>query len=93
MPSILVETGFITNPDEVKYLSSTEGQDLLASAIFRALRDYKNTIDKKSGVNTVYEEVIPTIQKDTSVMISFRIQIATSAKRKELKPENFKGGK
>ncbi len=27
MPSVLVETGFITNPDEEKYLVSEEGQD------------------------------------------------------------------
>jgi N-acetylmuramoyl-L-alanine amidase len=91
MPSILVETGFITNPDEVRFLSSPEGHDLIASAIFRALRDYKNTIDKKSGVTTNKEEIPPINQKDTSGMISFMIQITTSSKSKELKPENFKG--
>lgn len=50
MPSVLVELGFVTNPDEEKYLLSDQGQDYLASAIFRAFRDYKQTIDNRSGV-------------------------------------------
>ncbi|HJZ39359.1 MAG TPA: N-acetylmuramoyl-L-alanine amidase [Bacteroidales bacterium] len=49
MPGILVETGFITNPDEEQYLNSEEGQDLIASAIFRAFRDYKNIIETKTS--------------------------------------------
>ena len=51
MPSVLVETGFITNPAEEKYLNSKEGQDYLASSIFRACRDYLNEIDSKSGIS------------------------------------------
>lgn len=41
MPAILVELGFISNPAEARYLNSEYGQDILASAIFRAIRDYK----------------------------------------------------
>ncbi|MBE0668162.1 MAG: N-acetylmuramoyl-L-alanine amidase, partial [Bacteroidales bacterium] len=44
MPSVLVELGFITHPEEEKFLLSESGQDYLASAIFRAFRDYKNSI-------------------------------------------------
>lgn len=40
MPSVLVETGFLTNAYEERYLNSAKGQDLIASAIFRAFRDY-----------------------------------------------------
>jgi N-acetylmuramoyl-L-alanine amidase len=56
MPSVLIELGFITNKTEESYLTSEQGQDYLASAIFRAFRDYKHTIDSRSGVaakNTV----------------------------------------
>jgi N-acetylmuramoyl-L-alanine amidase len=42
MPAILVELGFITNKDEAKYLKSSRGHDLLASAIFRAVRSYRD---------------------------------------------------
>ena len=50
MPSVLTETGFITNPAEEKYLNSKQGQDYIASSIFRACRDYINEIDSKSGI-------------------------------------------
>jgi N-acetylmuramoyl-L-alanine amidase len=83
MPSVLVETGFITNPEEAKFLSSSEGQDLIASAIFRAFRDYKNTIDKKSSFSS--------LQNDTGGEISFMVQIATSSTSKDIAPENFNG--
>jgi N-acetylmuramoyl-L-alanine amidase len=46
MPAVLVETGFITNPKEAKYLTSDYGQSIIASAIFRAIRDYKEQFDK-----------------------------------------------
>ncbi len=50
MPSVLVELGYITNQEEENFLMSEQGQDYLASAIFRAFRDYKQTIDSRSGV-------------------------------------------
>jgi N-acetylmuramoyl-L-alanine amidase len=55
MPSVLVETGFITNPEEERYLNSKEGQEYIASAIFRASRDYINDVDKKSQISTSVE--------------------------------------
>jgi N-acetylmuramoyl-L-alanine amidase len=40
MPSVLCEVGFISNKSEEKYLNSARGQDITASAIFRAFRDF-----------------------------------------------------
>lgn len=48
MPSVLVEVGFLSNIEEEKYLASESGQDYLASAIFRAFRDYKEYIEGTS---------------------------------------------
>jgi N-acetylmuramoyl-L-alanine amidase len=39
MPSVLVELGFLTNPEEEDFLQSTDGKTFMASAIFRAFRD------------------------------------------------------
>lgn len=39
-PAILVETGFISNKDEELFLTSENGQSYMASAIYRAVRDY-----------------------------------------------------
>lgn len=40
MPSVLVELGFLTNPAEEDFLLSEQGKDYMASALFRAVRDY-----------------------------------------------------
>lgn len=46
MPSVLVETGFLTNPKDEKYLNNKNNQVLMASGIFRAIRDYKKEIEQ-----------------------------------------------
>jgi N-acetylmuramoyl-L-alanine amidase len=96
MPSILIELGFITNPTEEAYLNSKEGQDYLASSIYRACRDYLNEIDRKSGVssdnNDTDKEADTLMNNDLqSGEIFFMVQVKTSSSRTELKPENFKG--
>ena len=45
MPSVLIETGFLTNEEEEKYLNSEEGQNEIVEDIMRALRRYKNTLE------------------------------------------------
>jgi N-acetylmuramoyl-L-alanine amidase len=54
MPSVLVELGFLTNPAEARFLNSEQGQDYLASAVFRAIRDYKAQYEK--GIERVASE-------------------------------------
>jgi N-acetylmuramoyl-L-alanine amidase len=46
MPSVLVETGFLTSPNEAKYLTGDKGQDAMASAIFNAFRNYKFSVEE-----------------------------------------------
>lgn len=41
MPALLVELGFISNAQEAQFLNSDYGQSIMASAIFRAIRDTK----------------------------------------------------
>lgn len=45
-PAILVELGFLSNPSEARYMNSEYGQTILASAIFRAVRDFKQEYDR-----------------------------------------------
>lgn len=49
MPAVLVELGFVTNRSEAAFLASERGQDYLASAIFRAVRAYKEQYEKGLG--------------------------------------------
>jgi len=53
MPSILTEVGFLTNPEEEKFLGSEKGQKYMASALFRAMRSYK---DEAEGVVKKYDD-------------------------------------
>jgi N-acetylmuramoyl-L-alanine amidase len=52
MPSILIETGFITNPKEEDYLNSESGQNEVAENVFTAIKRYKATIESKQAPNT-----------------------------------------
>jgi N-acetylmuramoyl-L-alanine amidase len=45
MPAILVETGFITNYDDERYLNSEKGQQELAEAITNAIKHYKDDLE------------------------------------------------
>lgn len=52
MPSVLVEIGYLSNTKEAKELNSDKVQDYIASAIFRAFKDYKNEVESiKLGAN------------------------------------------
>jgi N-acetylmuramoyl-L-alanine amidase len=45
MPSILVETGFITNKQEEEYLNSNDGQQEIVGNIMSALHRYKRDLE------------------------------------------------
>lgn len=51
MPAILVELGFISNPAEERYMRSEYGQTIMASAIFRAIRDYRYKVTQTQSSN------------------------------------------
>ncbi|MEX0843708.1 MAG: N-acetylmuramoyl-L-alanine amidase [Balneolaceae bacterium] len=51
MPAVLVELGFISNPAEQRFLSSDYGQSIMASALFRAIRDYKIEFENRQAYN------------------------------------------
>jgi len=57
MPSVLIETGFLTNAEEEKYLNSNDGQDKIANSILRAFSSYKNWIEGKKGAEPKKEEI------------------------------------
>ncbi|MDB5124292.1 MAG: hypothetical protein JWP94_2421 [Mucilaginibacter sp.] len=46
MPAVLVETGYINNPDDEEYLNSDKGQDEIVDSIIRALKNYKDDVEQ-----------------------------------------------
>ena len=90
MPSILVECGFLTNPKEEEFLHTDIGQDYIASAIFRAFRSYKESIeieDTKTSQKEVKNDSI-FISKNEDIseeifnepQLLFKVQIGTFLK-------------
>lgn len=51
MPAVLVETGFIDNYDDERYLISEKGQQEIAESITRALIKYKDQVETRTTVN------------------------------------------
>ena len=45
MPSVLIETGFLSTPEEEEYLNSDDGQEEVAESIFEAFKLYKHNME------------------------------------------------
>ena len=80
MPSVLVETGFITNKSEGDYLNSVKGKKEVSKSIFEAIIDYKSSLNR----NVFLDDSEPENQ-DTSSKIFFKVQIAAGSKKIALK--------
>jgi N-acetylmuramoyl-L-alanine amidase len=52
MPSILVETGFISNPQEEDYLNSENGQNEIVRCVVQALKRYKYSLENQGAANS-----------------------------------------
>jgi N-acetylmuramoyl-L-alanine amidase len=94
MPSVLIETGYISNALEEKYLMSEEGQSVIASAIYRAFKDYKSTIEDRSN----FESSIQNVKKvkdnstgDNSSNVVFMVQITSGTNSVPLNSQLFEG--
>lgn len=89
MPSILIETGFITNIKEGKYLASKKGQRAIASTIADAVGAYKAKVFVADEAPTFAEESVPTQDKIIEG-VRFKVQLAASSRKLEAKSYNFK---
>ena len=47
MPAVLVETGFISNPDEEDYLNSEEGRQQICEVLVKSIKRYKYSLEKQ----------------------------------------------
>ncbi|HNQ28215.1 MAG TPA: N-acetylmuramoyl-L-alanine amidase [Aquaticitalea sp.] len=104
MPSVLIETGFITNKEEGAYLNSAKGKKEVSQSILNAIIDYKKVIDRNVGENIYSQSVTPNTAENVAVApdeiphtqdvypnIVFKVQIAAGSKELDPKPFNFNG--
>lgn len=90
MPSVLVEIGFLSNPSEENFLSSKEGQTYIASALFRAFRDYKNAYEKENIANGDSYENIGNKQDVDTDKIIFKVQIESRSRKVDNPSQHYK---
>jgi N-acetylmuramoyl-L-alanine amidase len=105
MPSVLIETGFLTNPNEEAFIGNAAGQEKMSNAMLKAFVKYKNAYEGK----TLTEDrvVIPqkpetkptssTVADSASAVqiglsdVFFTVQIVSSAEKLSLDAPKFKG--
>lgn len=61
MPAILIETGFITNHEDERYLNSEKGQQELAECITRAVKKYKEELESHNAQQNAPVEPLPQL--------------------------------
>ncbi len=88
MPAILIETGFINNEEDERYINSEKGQQELAESITEAVKRYKIMIESGNPVHTTTakgndEKTIPTPEK-------FNNRTKNILKRIDISQPNFK---
>ena len=93
MPSVLVETGFISNKREGDYLNSNKGKTEMATSIADAVVKYKSSLNvdgedyyiagSSNGDDNTSETTYPDV--------TFKVQIAASSRNLDTKPYNFNG--
>ena len=107
MPGVLVELGYISTPDEERYLLTESGTDALAQSIYRAFIKYKeqngSPIARRNEPPTVTEtpkassqtekktSTTPKKQASKGEKPIFKIQILTSDKKLSANNKQFKG--
>lgn len=102
MPSVLIETGFLTNKKEENFLDNPVNQIKMANSIFKAFQEYKSEIE---GVNLMVvdgkgfsEEIQEEVEKKEAETVEekedqvyFKVQVETSRTKLDLTDSRFKG--
>ncbi len=100
MPSVLIELGYLSNATEEAFLKSEKGQTYMASAIFRAIKEYKREYESENGVYDYRKEAVEETPNNKTTIsakevknnseVVFRVQFYTSPKKLSLSDKRFK---
>lgn len=85
MPSILIETGFVNNYDDARYISSDDGQQSIAESIYNAIISYKKLVDRN------VKEPEPEKPVEQPLKNDFRILLMSSPSRYTVDDPALKG--
>ncbi|RAV30562.1 N-acetylmuramoyl-L-alanine amidase family protein [Sinomicrobium soli] len=90
MPSVLIETGFITNKNEKNYLSSKKGKTEIADNVAEAIIKYKKDLTDNIAIDDFPET--PQEQEGIAATgVSFKVQVSAGGNKIEPRRYNFRG--
>jgi N-acetylmuramoyl-L-alanine amidase len=97
-PSVLIETGFISNPEEEAFLMTENGQDIIASAIYAAFREYKESVDSRIGdiskttpaVTKTVTEPVREEKRTVDTILKNKESVTTPAAKPPTRDESIK---
>lgn len=88
MPSVLIETGFISNYEDAQYLASDRGQNEIADSIYEAIISYKNAVDRNSRFVSKPE---PPKEEEKPLKNDFRILLMSTPTKYSVTDPALKG--
>ena len=68
MPSVLTELGFMTNKNELAYMTSEKGQNAYARMLCNAVKEYVSHINRLAGEVTEFVESVPEVAEEPVVV-------------------------
>lgn len=64
MPACLIELGYISTPDEERFLNNKQSIDIMGRAIYNAFAEYKNKYDR--GITVPYKTMSQPLQETST---------------------------
>lgn len=80
MPSVLIETGFLSNAKEERFLGSYQGQAIIASSIYRAIKAFKAELEGKKPAALKPRTAKSSAQPASTADVYFTIELASATK-------------
>lgn len=99
MPAVLVECGFMSNPNDLKTLRSPEGRDKIAESLFKAISNYKAKYDRSIDQEPRNQDSAPAVEPQAAVAddaeapVLYGTQILAVSKELSVTDRIFKGQK
>jgi len=92
MPGILIETGFLSNPEDEDYLITEKGQDEISNAIFLAFKAYKENCDGgKASSMADFRNELPAQPKPVCIKDSISAKPLLQQPKEKNEPKQIVG--
>ena len=93
MPSVLIEVGFITNPEDLSAMRTDQGRDQIAANILSAFSTFKTRYDASMDIGQQPADVQSPISENpvTEAEIRYGVQVLATGKKMDENDSFFRG--